>query len=73
MWCLGIGLGVKKTSKNQEAAIATLLFYLKSKHQEYVNAGGPVSRTHVLANPDNQAKHHTIKQHGTLDQAAALC
>ncbi len=70
----GWGLGVKKTSQNQEAAIAAIAYFTsEAKHQEYVNAGGPVSRTHVLANPDNQAKHPYYQATlDTLDQAAAL-
>ena len=70
----GWGLGVKKTSKNQEAAIAAIAYFTsKAKHQEYVDNGGPVSRTHVLANPDNQAKHPYYQATlDTLEQAAAL-
>ena len=70
----GWGLGVKKTSKNQEAAIAAIAYFTsKAKHQEYVDNGGPVSRTHVLANPANQAKHPYYQATlDTLEQAAAL-
>ena len=70
----GWGLGVKKTSKNAEAAIAAIAYFTsKAKHQEYVNAGGPVSRTHVMADPANQAKHPYYQATlDTLEQAAAL-
>ena len=70
----GWGLGVKKTSKNPEATFAAIAYFTsKAKHQEYVNAGGPVSRTHVLADPANQAKNPYYQATlDTLEQAAAL-